>query len=273
VRSRPVNGRVVALAGAAVVIAVAYAFTPYSAQGFEGQPDAAPNARYVVPALALLAPMAAWAASRRARLGVALQLAAVAGVAYAVAGTDVYHVPLDGGSVALAVVIVGAVLAFALLLRRLLAGPHRPGLRVAAAAAAVGALAAGYAGHRSYDEQRYAGIEPAIDWILQNAPGERRIGLAGLGYNPVVYPAFGPELENDVRYVGPTVDGMLRPYTRPEPLLAALRRGDYDFLIVQRQAWVRLGLPEQQENWLRADGWHVMAESERAALYAPADVR
>jgi hypothetical protein len=272
-RTRPMAGRLPAVAGAALLIAVAYFFTPYSAQGFEGAPDLAPNARYVVPALVLLAPLAAWAATRLARVGIALQLAAVAAVAYGVAGTDVYHVPLGARSVAYAVAIVGAVLAGALVTWRLEPGARRPAVRAAVAVAVVAAAGAGYAGLRAYDDQRYAGLEPAIDWILRNAPEGRRIGLAGLGYNAVVYPAFGPELENDVEYVGPTVEGMLRPYTRREPLLDEVRDGRYDLLVVQRQGWVRRELPARHEDWLRAEGWRVVAENERVALYAPGSAR
>jgi hypothetical protein len=268
-RSRPRGGRVLAMTAAALLIAIAYAFTPYSAQGFEGQPDAAPNARYVVPALVLLAPVAAWAATRLGRLGVALQVAAVAGVLYGVAGTDVYFVPVDAGSLAIAAAIVGGAGACGLVLWRLRPSARPLALRAAAVLAAGAAVGAGYLGHRGYDDLRYAGLEPAIDWILQNAPEDRRVGLAGLGYNPVIYPAFGPELENEVRYVGPTVDGMLRPYTRREPLLDELREGRYDLLVVQRQGWVRHELPAQQEDWLREDGWRVVAESERVALYLP----
>jgi hypothetical protein len=268
-RSRPAAGRVLALVGAALLVALAYVVTPYSAQGFEGQPDAAPNARYVVPALVLMAPAAALAATRLGRIGIALQVAGLAGLLYGVAGTDAYHVPLDAGSVASGAAIVGAALAGAFVVWRLSAAARRVALRAGAVAAAVAAVCIGYAGHRSYDADRYAGVEPAIDWVLANASEDRRIGLAGLGYNPVIYPAFGPELGNDVRYVGPTVDGMLRPYTRREPLVAELRERRYDLLVVQRQGWVRHRLPARQEGWLRDEGWQVMAESERVALYAP----
>ena len=268
-RSRPAAGRPLAMVGAAVLVGIAYLLTPYSAQGVEGYPDAGANARYVVPALVLVAPATAWASTRLGGAALALQVAGLAGVIYGVAGTDVYYVPLDARSVAVAVAAVAAAVGGAFLLWRLQAVTRRRALAVAAATGMAAALLVGYLGYRAYDDRRYAGLEPAIDWILDNAPEDRRIGLAGLGYNPVIYPAFGPRLENEVDYVGPTVKGMLRPHTRPAPLLDDLREGRYDLMVVQREGWVRRDLPARQERWLRAGGWTVMAESERVALYAP----
>jgi hypothetical protein len=268
-RARPRNGRVLATLIAAVLIAIAYVFTPYSAQGFAGAPDSAPNARYVVPALVLLAPASAWAATRFARLGVALQIAALAGLVYGIAGTDAYRVPLSGRSIATAALVVAVAATAAAAVWRFRPRVRHAARAVAVAAGVAAALAIGYSVERKFDDRRYAGIEPALDWILDNAPAHHRVGLAGLGYNPVVYPAYGPALENEVHYVGPVVDGMLRPYTRRRALLRAVRDGRYDVLVVQRQGWVRRRLPARQEAWLRAAGWRALAESPGAALYAP----
>ena len=62
---------------------------------------------------------------------------------------------------------------------------------------------------------------------------------------------------------------MLRPYTSKDALMRAVRKGGYDLMVVQREAWVRRGLPGRQERWLRAAGWRITAESPRVALYAP----
>ena len=78
-------------------------------------------------------------------------------------------------------------------------------------------VAAGQLDQRRYNDKRFAAASPVSDWILGNAPSGRAVGFAGgwqAGYVPI-YPAFGPDYGNSVRYVGPVVDGQVREYPTP----------------------------------------------------------
>ena len=70
------------LAAAAALILVVYVFTPFSGQGDAGQPAFAwVNVRYALPALVPAAALGAWACARLGRLGIVLEVAALAGIA------------------------------------------------------------------------------------------------------------------------------------------------------------------------------------------------
>jgi hypothetical protein len=88
-----------------------------------------------------------------------------------------------------------------------------------------------------YNDRRFSGVTPIVDWLQANAPAGRRIGLAGHwrpeAFRPT-YALFGPRLENDVEYVGPIVRDQVRLYNDARPFRAALRRGEFDLLLVGR---------------------------------------
>lgn len=274
---RGIDRRVLGMAVAALGLAAAYAVTPYTALGLEGQPLLADvNTRYVVPALLLAAPVAAWA-SARARRWSGLALQALLALA-AVSGARLAYPPLTLRTMLEAAVVLAPVGAVAWLLWRLSRAPVRRGRRVAVAAIAplvvLVALSAGYRAQQRVNDARYIGIDPAIDAVLRGAPEDRRIGLAGLwtveGLTPV-WPSFGMRIGNEVEYVGRFEDGFLRQYAQPEPFVAALHRGDYDVIVVGR------GLtdpprPMPAERWALQAGWRTVALSERLrVLVAPAD--
>ncbi|MEA2308243.1 MAG: hypothetical protein QOI65_529 [Thermoleophilaceae bacterium] len=249
----------------AVLLAIAYALTPYSAFGPEGHPLlAGANARYLAPALLVCAPLAAWAAGRAGRLRPVLELAAAVAVVDGVRRG--FSVPLHvvAGVAVLAVGAAGA----GWVLRRL------GGRTVALVIAALVIAALGYVRQREFNDGRYRTGDPVTAWIASNAPSGHRIALAGswsvVGRSPV-WPAFGPRMGNDVDYLGPTVRHQLREYPSRRRWSAALRRGRYDLLIVGRGGYARVcPLPGQfsdDDRWARAEGLHRVAGDSRLTLY------
>jgi hypothetical protein len=266
-------GAGVALAG---LMTVGYAITPFSAFGPEGEPNTAgASIRYLVPALLVAAPMAAWALSRAGRARHVLELAAVAAVAQGI--VEAFDVRLR---VVVLVMVAIAVLAAAavgaeLLLRR--AGARLARLAVVAVAVlgAVALVAVGHGRQREFNEARYARDVPPIAWIAQNAPEGSRIALAGawgVGVTSPVWPSFGERLDNHVEFLGPTVDGQLREYPRRDRWAAALRRGRYGLLVVGRGGYAEEDCPvpgqhSDDDAWARAEGFEVLARSDRLTLY------
>ncbi|MBA2567175.1 MAG: phospholipid carrier-dependent glycosyltransferase [Thermoleophilaceae bacterium] len=262
---------------ATVLLLAVYALTPYTAGGPEGDPVlAGPNTRYAGPALLMAAALSAWAVSRLPRAG-ALGAGLVALVAIA-DGLRLSGIPPASGFLRAAVAL--AVVAGAFWGVRWLLGRTRGLERAPRAAILTGLIAvvlvtlgiAGYIDQRRFNDVRYRGTDPTVDWILANAPAERKVGLAGTwtdtGVAPV-FPAFGPRLENDVEFVGPRDAELLREYETEGQFAAALERGDYDLLMIGRG---RPPEPQAEEElWARSAGYEQVADSERLALYrAPA---
>lgn len=260
--------RALMVACAAAILAAVYAITPYSALGLEGRPTlVGENSRYALPALMLGATTAAWAAGRLRRLRPAADLAALAAVALGLGGG--YY--LAASTIVLvgvaAVAVAGAGYVVVRRTRTRADGPRRKLRSATAGLACVALVGAGYARQRSFNEDRYARVDPAIDWVARNAPSGHRIGLAGRwdeGLSPVL-PMFGRRLDNRVAYVGPWRDHLLREYTTRGQFAAAVRRGRYDLLLVGR------GRPPRPrtrtERWVAAEGYRPLARSRRLALY------
>lgn len=258
VARRRTPGPIAALAVLALVLVAAYAVTPYSAFGPRDQPFfAGQNSRYVVPALIVGAACGAWALERAGRLRVAAELVAL--VAVVLGLRHGFDAP-TGSVVVVAALLLAAGAAAAA--RR----PRVPAVLVAAVLLG----AAGAAGARvkdRFDARGYHGTDPTIDWVLTNAPGGARIGLAGI-FDPSaaapVLPMFGPQLRNDVRYVGPWIRRRLEQYTSAAPFRAALRDGRYDLLLVGR------GSPPADvvapERWAIAAGWVPVARGPAMTL-------
>jgi hypothetical protein len=234
------------------------------------------NARYLVPALLVAAPLAAVALGRAGPVRVPLELMALAAV---VQGIDrSFDVSLG---VVAAVLVAGAALAGGVWLAATVTariGARRPRLaaRAAVALALVAGLAAvGHVRQREFNDGRYESGDPAIAWIAQNTPDDRRIALAGVwsvdGRSPV-WPAFGERLGNEVDYLGPTVDEQLREYSRRDRWGEALRGGDYDLLLVGRGGYAGAACPvpgqySDDDRWARDAGLEVLARSDRLTLY------
>jgi hypothetical protein len=228
---------------------------------------AAVNTRYGVPALLLTAPAVAWLIGRAGRLRPVVQLAAFAAVADGVRRS---LEPLPRRDVATAVVVVAlAAGAGALVASRRARLPRvgRPALAGAAAAGVIIVLAAGYRIADRFNDGRYRGIDPALAFA-----GDRdhhRVGLAGYpsAEMPVypILPSFGPRLGNVVEQVAPRVDGMLRQYPTKPGFDAALRRGRYDLVVYADGR--PPGRHGNEEAWLRASGWRLVARGDHLSLY------
>jgi hypothetical protein len=260
-----------ALACAAGVL-VTYALTPYSALGAEGQPVlAGVNARYAMPGLLIGAAAGGWALGELAAgLRLPLLVLALPAIAHGLYVDDLD--PSAAGwaaAIGLSAVAVAGAWAWRGRPRERRVPARALALALSAAAAAV--VLAGYAAQERFNDGRYAGEDAAIDALLANGPSGHKVGLAGLwtdsGISPV-YPSFGPTLGNEVEYVGPFVDEMLRRYGTRDGFVAALAREDYDYLVVGR------GRPPRplarEERWARSAGWGLVARSDRLALYRPA---
>lgn len=278
VRRRPITAldlRAPACALAAIGIAIAYAFTPYTALGVDGEPfGIGVNTRYVVPALVLLVPVAAWAMSASGRLRVALELLFVLAIADGIDQGRVLGLAVDRRSLIAAAVLVGAVVTLALPRSR--ARLWRPLSRRPAPAAALGAAVAVVvlavalrAIEDRYTPRRYLGAEPAIDYVLRN-PASQSVALAGVwdpaGIQPPL-PAFGPTLANDVTYLGDDSNGLPRPYRTRASFEQALRSSRADVLILGLST-VRSD-PERLRRWVAGSGYEPVAESPLYVSYVP----
>jgi hypothetical protein len=260
-RSRRLLVALVVLAGG---LAVAYAVTPYSAQGPDGLPvQVGANTRYGVPALLVAAALCAVAAGRLGRLRPPAEaigaLLALDGVRRA------FHVP--GHTIATTIVILALLLSAAWALRAL--AMRR---RLAPLAAAI-VLVVGFGVARRLDthlDHTAWQADPALAWVREHAGGGQRIGLAGRwptdgGVAPVL-PAFGDRLSNRVTYIGPFERHMLRQYSSAAPFLARLRRDRIGLLILGR-GYPRAVPQTREERWARAAGMHLVARSNRFTLY------
>jgi hypothetical protein len=267
----PRRGVVVAGVACAALLVTAYMATPYSALGTRDRPlSAGYNTRYAVPALLISAAILAWSAQRVRRAAVPFQLAvAVAVVDGMLIGANPRAQDL-AFAVAMLSVAAAAVIGFR---RARLEIAKRPSPRLAVVVVALILVAAGgdLVQHR-FNENRYRGNDPTVDWLLDHAAGGQSIGLAGdwtvNGISPI-YPAFGPRLENHVAYVGHFERGMLRRYGSRTAFLDALRKRRYDYVVVGR------GIPPKprvkQERWAWAAGYRPVVTSERLALYRSPD--
>ena len=266
VRGHP-DRRIVLLIAAAIALTPVYAALPGTALGLPGNPTlASGNTRYAVPILMLLAAVLAWAIGCLPRApAVAFQVALVAAVAIGARSGYEVRGARDIVLAALALALAGAA-GWALWRVR-----SRPAVLVAASVAAAAVLLAG--GHRveqRINDERYLGIDPAIDVLLKVAPEGKRIGLAGdwsvSGLSPI-WPAFGTRISNHVEYVG-YFAGFLRRYETQARFADALRRGRYDVLVVGRG--FDPPQPTREQRWAIEAGWSTLALSPRLrVLVAP----
>ena len=263
----PLAQPVLAGLACAVLLLVTYAITPYTA-GPRGILTAF-DARYGVPALVVAAPILAWAA---ARVGPGAKVLAVLG-ALATAdalslmsggqGSAPLLTPLDWAAGAL----VTAAVAFAIWAAR---RPGRSAAAVLASIALLGVALAGFLVQERYNARRYLTDDPAVTWLVRNAPAGERIGLTGLwserGISPI-YPAFGPRLANQVQYIGAPEQDTLRRYRDRASFTSALERGRYDFVI----AGLGRAQREPEADWATAAGYAPVARSERLVLLKRAE--
>lgn len=274
------DSAILALAAAVALITVFWAITPGSAPGYEGQPVVDITVRWLVPAPLLGVAVVAALSTRLGRWAGAVDVALLIAVAHSVLLAD--NRP-PGRTVAEALVmllVAGAGVAAAIWLaprwRALGMRSRVAGAVAAVAAVAVLALGVGVAARIDqvrFHESGYAALDPSFAWIESRAPSSARIGIAGEssldGVSPIL-PAFGPRLANEVAYVGPWKDELLRQYRRRSAFVAAVLRGDYDLLLIGRGVIPKPRAPE--ERWAEAAGYRLLTGGRRLALYGqPAD--
>jgi hypothetical protein len=258
--------RSVQAAGAVALFGfLAYLFTPLSAAGAEGAPEAfGINVRYVYAALLaglVLAPLPRWLDRGRRRwwlLGALLIVLALSD-----RGDMVLRDPdrLFAALVALLVVLVPA----ALLLARG-RGASRGVVAGGFAALALALVAVGYPLQRHYLEQRFANEVAAeaipgmnLDSAYRWARGveDARIGLAGTSAGFAQYGFFGPDLSNRVVYLGAKgPHGAFNAIPTCAGFRAAVNAAELDYLVTAPFLnFLHPGdpVPSPEARWLRGE--------------------
>lgn len=258
----------------AALVCFLYAITPGSAFGTEDRPvEAFTTVRWLVPAVLLAAAVAAALAARSRPLQVAVSVVAAIAIADGIVrGPDLPATFLAQAAAAVAVVAAALWLAHREPQRLREPLRRRPAPAAAAVLAVLVVIAVGgRLDQRSFERHGYGTFDPTVAYLEQNAPSGRAIGLAGVWDNAGVspaFPAFGPRMRNQVEYVGPVEQELLRQYDDRGRFLAAVERGGYDLLVIGRAEPPFPGPAE--ESWARQAGYRELASSPRLALYAPA---
>ncbi|HEX6117614.1 MAG TPA: hypothetical protein VFY99_10970 [Solirubrobacterales bacterium] len=247
-----------ALGGVALFTLLAYAFTPLTASGPEGNPEGFVwNLRYIAPALAVglvLVPLLPPLRGRRASLAVAGGLFAV--LAVQTWRLEVWDFGQETWAVGSAVLVLAGFAA-----ARLLAGSGRSRMLAAAAAAVLAAVAvvAGYAEQDRYLERRYADVldglhlDRAIAWA--NPVSDARIATAGRGGVFFQYGFYGEDLSNEVQWLGePGPRGAWLPIETCEAFREALDEGGYDYVVTTYdRRFPGADRTSREGEWIRRD--------------------
>ncbi|MEA2347959.1 MAG: hypothetical protein QOG62_1746 [Thermoleophilaceae bacterium] len=270
-RDLPYRGEVLAGLICAALLLITYAVTPYTAAGPRGMPLlTGPDSRYGVPALVIAAPVMAWLADRSRRGSIAFAVLALAAVADGIVLTTrgVGNTPaLTALDWAIGLVAAAVVALVVWLVRSRPRDRRVRSLQVAVVVAVVLLAAGGLEVEQRYNAQRYTGDDAAMAWLAQNADSGQRVALAGLwsdqGIAPVL-PSFGSRLGNQVEYVGWREQDTLRRYSTRDAFVAALNRGDFDYVVAGNGRVP--GVTEPEAAWARSDGFRVVAQSPRLTL-------
>lgn len=265
-RRRGGDPRVLAVAAASAAMALAYTLLPDTAFGLPGAPRlVGANARYLVPALAGGAVLAAWLAGRGGRWRALAELALLAGIVDGVLRS------YDGVGVRHVVAGVLLVLAAGVALRRSAPALQRlaPSAGTLAAAVALLVLGGSWVARHRLGEARYGLTEAPIAWLEQRLPVGASVGLASVwsaGSTSPVLPAFGPRLHNRVVYLGRFVGGTLRSWTEPGPFAAQVRRERLDAIVIGTGVPKGSGAEEPSAAWAAGLGYRRVETSERLVL-------
>jgi hypothetical protein len=254
------------LGGCALFALVAYLFTPLGAAGAEGAPVGfAINIRYVIPALLaalVLLPLPRFLDGKKRQWG----LIAVFTLVYLITDRpdDGLHDKARLFALAFVVVFV-AVPTLIWLARR----DGLPGRLVAAslAALAIAVVALGYPVQRHYLNHRFANLTadtsiPGMDLddAYRWARGVRdsRIGLAGTTAGFAGYGFYGPDLSNQVIYLGePGPHGAFNAIPTCQGFREAVNAADLDYLVTSPFLnFIHPGepVPSPEARWLRGAG-------------------
>jgi hypothetical protein len=262
VRSR--NRIVQVLAGAALLTAVVYVFTPLTAAGQEGSPTGFfTNTRYLAPGLLLAMAMLPIARPLRAPDARAWQTLLFLVVVYAITVlmTPRWYPGYIVGTVFLTLCLVWAPAGLGLLRaqRRVTRGQVAGGL----AAVLFLAVVLGRAQEVQYFKNHYTvpdhflqdgGPKKAYDFARRQH--DKRIGIAGSGEIFFgQYGFYGESLDNYVQYIGvPGPDGTYRLPTSCRGFRHLINEGEYDYLILSQYTMDAIG-PYQMPvyAWIKKD--------------------
>jgi predicted membrane channel-forming protein YqfA (hemolysin III family) len=254
------------LGGCALFALVAYLFTPLGAAGAEGAPVGfAINIRYVIPALLaalVLLPLPRFLDGEKRQWGLIAALTLV----YLITDRpdDGLHDKARLFALAFVIVFV-AVPALIWLARR----DGLPGRLVAASlvALAIAAVALGYPVQRHYLNHRFANLTadtsiPGMDLddAYRWARGVRdsRIGLAGTTAGFAGYGFYGPDLSNEVIYLGePGPHGAFNAIPTCQGFREAVNAADLDYLVTSpflNFIHSSQPVPSPEARWLRGAG-------------------
>ncbi len=254
------------LGGCALFALVAYLFTPLGAAGAEGAPVGfAINIRYVIPALLaalVLVPLPRFLDGTKRQWG----LIAVLTVVYLVTDRPDHALHDKARLFALAFVIVFVAVPTLIWLARRDGLPMRL-LAAALAALAVAAVALGYPVQRHYLNHRFANLTAAtsipgmdLDDAYRWARGvrEARIGLAGTTAGFAGYGFYGPDLSNEVIYLGePGPHGAFNAIPTCQGFREAVNAAELDYLVTSPFLnFIHPGkpIPSPEARWLRGAG-------------------
>jgi len=241
-RSRNLILRV--LAGAALLTAAVYVFTPLTAAGQEGSPTGFfTNTRYLMPGLVLALTLLPIARPLRAPESRARQtLLFLTGLyAITVLTTPRWSVDYLFGAVFLTLALVWAPAGLGLVRSR--GSASRGMVALGAGAVLFGAVVLGRAQEVQYYEQHYQRTTPFLQeggpqkaYAFAHDQTGKRIGIAGSGQMFFgQYGFYGKDLDNYVQYIGVEgPNGTYRLATTCRVFRNLVNEGDYDYLIVSR---------------------------------------
>ena len=257
-----------ALGVGAVCLAAAYATTPYSALGADGQPVLLDvNTRYVVPAVIAAVLTGLWLArgSTVSRIAVDVGLAAVALLALEKA----FRPELRPTLTALVAVVVAVA---AVVVLRLGASRLQPAARPFAVAALGVVVALGGLAYLARVEDRFDAARASTGDEVLTALGAKdrepplHVGIIGrwrIDQASPIWPAFGPRGRNRVETIAEDRDGFLIAPTRAADFERIVGRRRYDALVVARGA----GSKSREESWADGAGYVRTVQSLQFALY------
>jgi hypothetical protein len=245
VRSR--NRMLQALAGAALVTAIVYVFTPLTAAGPPGEPRGFfTNTRYLMPGLALAMVLLPLARPLRSDEGHARWTLGFLTVVYAVTvlTTPMWYPRYIGGTVLFTAALIWVPAGLVFLRRR----DRITSMAAVGGVAAVVLLAVvlgraqqvQYAKHHYTNPQLFfdgGGPVRAFSWARRQH--DQRIGIAGGGEIFFAQFAFyGADLSNYVNYVGvPGPHGQYTLATNCRDFRRQINAGHYDYLITSQYSW------------------------------------
>lgn len=254
------------LGGVALFGLVAYLFTPLGAAGAEGEPVGfAINLRYVIPALLaalVLVPLPRFLDAPKRQWGL------IAALVLVYLATDRPDQALHDKArlFALAFTIVFVAVPALIWLARRDGAPARL-VAIALGALAVAAIGLGYPVQRHYLNHRFANLSAAtsipgmsLDEAYRWARGIRdsRIGLAGTTAGFAGYGFYGPDLSNQVLYLGePGPRGAYDAIPTCGGFRAAVNAAALDYLVTSPFLdflHPSKPIPSPEARWLRGSG-------------------